>query len=438
LNSPKFCSDSIISSIKLWPQTNLQIALKDSIQCFKQNKFIVSDNSTIPSGNYNTQWNLGDGNLKIGKTISHSYLNKGNYTLNLISVSNKFCKDTIAQSIKVLESPIASFAINDTVQCLKGNSFVLNDKTNSNISYSRKWFHPTLSANQGNSEVFSSTDTGFNQVSLLISNNLSCHDTMTKVVYVAPMPEFEVSGPKELCKFDSITFTIKGNTINTYDWKVNNTNKGRGQSVLFVGQNTGGNDFEVTATSPFACVTNKLLNNLVWVNELPFVDFTDSLSYQDPFLLLTFKDKSNNSTLSRNWYFSNGYSGTNRIESFLISDTTQISAKLTIIDTNNCIAEKLKLIVYNVPYHIPNAFTPNQDGINDVFRIYGLYKFKSFSLTIYNRWGEIVFKSNEPKNGWNGQYMGETMPTGHYLYNIEIENQNGSKTHEKGTVILIR
>jgi gliding motility-associated-like protein len=438
LKSAKLCTDSIQNKIKLWPQTKLKISLNDSIQCFKSNNFIISDISSIASGNYSIQWNMGDGNLKSGNFISHAYSSNGSYNLKLNSVSDKLCRDTLTKNLKVLESPRANFTINDTIQCLIGNSFVLDDKTISNLTYSRKWLHPLPSANQGISEVFSSSDTGINLVSLIVSNNLACSDSIVKKVYVAAMPEFEVNGPKELCKFDSAAFSIIGHSNNKYDWEVNNVSKGSGQSLLLIGQNQGFQNFEIIATSPYACVSKKSLNNFVFVNDLPFVDFTDSISYQDPLLLLTYKDKSNSSTVSRNWFFSNGNTGSNRIESFLINDSTFISAKLTIIDTNNCKAEISKSMVYKVPFYIPNAFSPNNDGINDIFRIYGLYKYKNFSSIIYNRWGEVLFNSNDPKIGWNGLFMGEIVPNGHYLYSIEFENQDGSKTIENGTILLIR
>ncbi len=438
LETAKQCKDSIQYKIKLWPQTNLMFTVNDSVQCFKQNNFIASNNSSIPSGTYSLQWNMGDGNLKTGNSINHAYLNKGIYSLKLYSVTDKLCKDTLVKTLNVLESPIANFDINDTIQCLTGNVFNLDDKTISNLSYTRKWYHPLLSVNQNKIEVFSSTDTGFNTISLSVSNSVACSDSITKKVYVAPMPDFEVNGPKEMCKNDTATFSIIGLSNNNYEWKVNSLSKGNGQNYTFIGQNSGFYNFEVIATSPFACVTNKTLNNFILVNELPFVDFTDSISYQDPLLLLTFTDKSKSSTVSRNWYFSNGTTGSNRIESFLIDDSSLISAKLIVIDSNNCKSEISKSIIYKVPYYIPNAFTPNNDGVNDVFRIYGLYKYKSFSLNVYNRWGELLFNTNDSKIGWNGLFMGELVPTGNYLYTIEFENLEGSKTIENGTILLIR
>jgi gliding motility-associated-like protein len=438
LKTANLCTDSIQNKIKLWPQTNLQIALNDSVQCYNQNKFMISDNSIISAGNYSIQWNMGDGNLKSGNSISYSYATKGSYVINLNSVSDKFCRDTLKRKLIVLESPKVDFDINDTIQCLTYNVFELDDKTISSLNYTRKWYHPKLSINQGIKEVFSSLDTGFNSLSLYVLNNASCFDSISKRVYVAPMPVFEVLGPREICKYDSVLLSINGASTNTYDWKVNNTPTNKGLNFVFQGQNSGFSNFEVIATSPYKCVSTKVLQNFIFVNDLPSVDFSDSVSYQDPFLMLTFKDKSKNSTVTRNWVFSNGYVGSNQSESFAINDSTVLNAKLMIVDTNNCKAEISKNLFYKVPHYIPNAFTPNLDGKNDVFRIYGLYKYKTFSMKIYNRWGELMFYSNDPKNGWNGHFMGEIVPTGHYLYSIEFENPEGSKIIENGTILLIR
>ena len=438
LSTVNLCKDSIINKVKLWPQTNLKLKISDSVQCFKQNKFSFSDFGNITAGNYSLQWNLGDGNFKNGQSITHAYANKGNYQLILNSVSDKLCRDTALKNIKVLESPIANFTINDTVQCLIGNLFSLNDQSISSLSYKRHWYIPILSLNQNNNETFTSSDTGYNLLSLAIVNNLACADSIAKKVYVSPMPEFEVVGPKEICKHDSVLISINGVSFNTYDWKINNTIQAKGLNYVFLGKKSGFNDFEVVASNSLGCKSKRVLSNFLFVNDLPIVDFSDSVSYQDPYLLLTFKDKSKNSTLTRSWFFSNGLSSSKQTESFLINDSTQLQVKLTIVDTNNCKAEISKNLFYKTPYYIPNAFTPNSDGNNEVFRIYGLYKYKTYSMRIYNRWGELLFNSNDPKIGWNGYFMGELVPLGHYLYNIEFENLDGVKTIENGTLLLLK
>ncbi|MGZ5283572.1 MAG: T9SS type B sorting domain-containing protein, partial [Bacteroidia bacterium] len=87
--------------------------------------------------------------------------------------------------------------------------------------------------------------------------------------------------------------------------------------------------------------------------------------------------------------------------------------------------------------YIPNAFTPDlADGINDKFRPEGLY-IKSFKISIYNRWGQLVYENNNAE-GWNGKYRGKYAPTDIYLYKIIVESYSGVESFFNGTVILLR
>lgn len=84
--------------------------------------------------------------------------------------------------------------------------------------------------------------------------------------------------------------------------------------------------------------------------------------------------------------------------------------------------------------YIPNAFTPNNDGVNDIFLPKGTQLF-NYKLTIYNRWGQTVFESTDINIGW----LGINAPAGTYLYKIYYENQDGSKAYNKqGMLNLIR
>jgi gliding motility-associated-like protein len=88
--------------------------------------------------------------------------------------------------------------------------------------------------------------------------------------------------------------------------------------------------------------------------------------------------------------------------------------------------------------NIPNAFTPNRDGVNDCFQIVGNKQYKDFSCSIYNRWGEKVYEFYNPKGCWNGLTNGFEAPTDSYIYYIEYTCGDGESKSQKGTVTLIR
>ncbi|MFN8310368.1 MAG: gliding motility-associated C-terminal domain-containing protein [Chitinophagales bacterium] len=103
------------------------------------------------------------------------------------------------------------------------------------------------------------------------------------------------------------------------------------------------------------------------------------------------------------------------------SDTTKVT-----IDVEN-----------NLPIYIPNAFSPNGDGNNDVFQIYG-EGIKTVSMRIFNRWGEKIFDSANQWVGWDGMYRGVQQPPMVYTFTIQIEYLDGKKIQKDGSVTLVR
>jgi gliding motility-associated-like protein len=87
---------------------------------------------------------------------------------------------------------------------------------------------------------------------------------------------------------------------------------------------------------------------------------------------------------------------------------------------------------------VPNAFTPNDDGVNDRFRPRQTFALRSFSMTIFDRWGNAVFHTHDPLAGWDGTLNGHPAPMGTYVWYIVYQKQNGKTYQAKGTVLLIR
>ena len=101
------------------------------------------------------------------------------------------------------------------------------------------------------------------------------------------------------------------------------------------------------------------------------------------------------------------------------------SVKLEMISNIACATSKqfvsnivdLKVVECDFSVFIPNSFTPNGDGVNDTFKIYG--DFLSAELSIFNQWGELIYRGNG-RNGWNGQHKGVLQPPGVYVYLVRI------------------
>ena len=88
--------------------------------------------------------------------------------------------------------------------------------------------------------------------------------------------------------------------------------------------------------------------------------------------------------------------------------------------------------------YFPNAFTPNNDGMNDLFKAQVFGTLKSFSLNIYDRFGQRVFQTNDCNTGWNGRFNKADLSPGTFVWCSEYRFNNDVLKTQKGTVILIR
>lgn len=87
--------------------------------------------------------------------------------------------------------------------------------------------------------------------------------------------------------------------------------------------------------------------------------------------------------------------------------------------------------------YIPNAFSPNGDGLNDVLLVYG-YTIQSMRFAVFNQWGEKIFESYNQATGWDGRYKGKAQPSGVYMYVCQVTLRDGTTQVKKGSVNLVR
>ncbi len=88
-------------------------------------------------------------------------------------------------------------------------------------------------------------------------------------------------------------------------------------------------------------------------------------------------------------------------------------------------------------FFIPNAFTPNKDGKNDVWKIYGS-SIRQLEIKVFSQWGQLVFSSKDPQGSWDGNYGGKPAPVGPYIYVVKVVFTDGKSLTRKGTISLIR
>jgi gliding motility-associated-like protein len=123
------------------------------------------------------------------------------------------------------------------------------------------------------------------------------------------------------------------------------------------------------------------------------------------------------------------------------SYTVTLPGKYWVLVGNSCGTATDSIEIFDrcdFPVYIPSGFTPNNDGLNDIFRVSPQTKNKFISLQIFNRSGELVFESNNIDKGWDGKLKGQLQPTGVYLYVIRMKDLAGKEMIAKGSFALIR
>jgi gliding motility-associated-like protein len=111
---------------------------------------------------------------------------------------------------------------------------------------------------------------------------------------------------------------------------------------------------------------------------------------------------------------------------------------VTVTDSNGCkVSDTVTIVDALNIFAIPNAFTPNGDGLNDIF-IPNQQNLAVMEMKVFNRWGQLVFSSSDVNKGWDGKYNGVKEEMGTYVYQIRATFFDGTSAEKKGNVVLLR
>lgn len=197
-------------------------------------------------------------------------------------------------------------------------------------------------------------------------------------------------------------------------------------------------------TSPIGCYKEASFRSWIKVKSVPKADFDWTpkvINNLNP--SVSFIDSSSADVIGWRWYFSDKAYSNQKNPAFTYRDTGVQTIKLFVQNSNGCLDSIFKTIYIEpeMTFFMPNAFSPNYDSVNDIFKGTGfLYGLKSFHMSIWNRWGEKVFESFDPSVGWNGQKNNEGLqsPEGIYLYEVEYVNPKSKKIVKRDYLTLYR
>jgi len=122
--------------------------------------------------------------------------------------------------------------------------------------------------------------------------------------------------------------------------------------------------------------------------------------------------------------------------SILVDKIGTYSVEVTL---NGCVAtDTVNVVAGDCDIFIPSAFTPNNDGLNETFGVLGDATVKSFSMEIFNKWGQLVYKSDAISQKWDGTFKGKKVPNGAYPWTLYYVTGNGVRKYLQGMVMVIR
>lgn len=222
------CRDTAVVPVTVYPKPNPSFTVNDIDQCINGNSFAFTNTSTISAGTLTYVWNLGESTTDTSTQTNPSkvYATNGNYAVKLIATSNQGCVDSTTQTMIVYAKPTPAFSINDSDQCLLGNSFTFTNSSTINplVGLTYAWTLGDGSSSTNTHPTRSYATEGIYTVKVVVTSANSCKDSVEHDVYVRPEPTADFSINDTLQCFGHNVFTFTNNSTissgsNTYLWK---------------------------------------------------------------------------------------------------------------------------------------------------------------------------------------------------------------------------
>ena len=382
-------------------------------------------------------WDLGDGSLVVNKSnkLAHPYNTPGIYQPSLMLTDSSGCNSftSLPGTIIIRPNPVVTITPAAPRIC-RGQS--INLVTTGGQSY--QW-QPSNTLNNSTISSPVAKPDSTTTYSLTVKDNIGCTGTSNITLTVVQKNKINATADTSICAGSAIQ--LKASGTDTYQWI--NTTAGLNNTSVYnpIAQPLISTAYTVRGTDKYNCFSDTALVN-VKILSLPTVSISP---INDILLGTAVQIISVNSPDVMQWLWSPAdYLNCNNCPSPVSTALAPINYKLTVTNKDGCKASaniQLKMQCQENKVFIPTAFSPNDDGVNDVFSIKGISLVKH--LVIYNRWGTLVYErsnfiASQASTGWDGKYKNEPMPSGTYAYFAEMECPAGGVFVRKGTVILVR
>ena len=418
------CKDSTSISIRLFADPIAAFTINDSLQCINDQSFLLNSTSSVVQGSIEQhRWSFSDGKNYIGPTTAHKFLNSGLFRAVITVITDSGCVDSIEKSIRVFPKPISRFNYNDSAQCLFTNQYLFTENAFDSFgirSYEWDLDGKAQSNNQTADHIFVSI--GSKLITLIVESVNDCWDTSFREVFVKPVPDPRFEDLKPFyCQSDSI-ISLNPKTL----------------GGIFYGKNVSGFSYQpkelwrdsvkYIVTENGCTDSSKQFTNVLPIPSISLGNDTLLCKYEELHLNITYN--------SYKYLWDDGSINPFRV----VNKAGTYWAKAS----NSCGEDIDSIIVtyrpYNCHFHMPNAFTPNGDGKNDIFTPV-LLNVEHMNLQIYNRWGEKIYDQDMNSPGWRGDFGGKRVQAGTYLWVVDYsfkENGRLIKLYGKGDITLLR
>ena len=408
-----------------------------------------TDGSTAPVGNLTTwTWNFNDGTLPVVRTdnlpFTHTFANTGVFNVVLVVTTNNGC-NSLPKSIPVDIHPLPrpNFSFDKPNYCIPNATVIFNnlstiaDGTENAFTY--LWNFDDILSGLNNTSVaktpshYFSTQGPFNIKLQVTSGNGCVYDTTIQLNTIHPQPKADfVTDKPSVCQGTAVTFTdrtdYKDGTANKYFWDMGDGTKlninpvnaylyadSITYNVIYYTINSLGCNSD-TIIRPFTVYPYPHVNAGPdrYILEGGSIILVPILFGNDMKYLWTTVLPTINGTT---------YMVDNTIaQPRILRPLTDVTYKLTVTARGGCVASDLVFVKLLKFPTIPNTFTPNNDGINDTWRIDYLNTYPDNFVQVFTRTGQKVFESRGYNTPWDGTMKGKPLPFDTYYYIIEPGN----------------
>lgn len=438
------CIDDTLLTVTVFPGAVADFTATD--ECLNVPN-VFTDQSTVTSGTIASwNWTFGDGESDNTQNPMHTYAADGTRTVTLTVTSDNGCTSTFSAPVIVYPLPAADFTGPAVCEGLATTFTDQSTVTSGSITtWNWNFGDATIAAAQSPSHTYLAA--GTYSVQLNIVSDQGCPDSVTKPVTVHPLPvvDFEVV-PDAGCMPLRVALTdlssiATGNNV-AWDWKIENIFSSSQHNTTYILENAGLYDVTLTVTSDMGCTTTLNRSDLITVHPKPFPEFAFTPTVTEIlYPEITFIDLSGGSPVQWNWQFGTGDGSTVQNPVYSYADTGIFTVQMEVLNQYGCsdTIEHTLVILPSFTIYVPNAFTPDGNGLNDVFMPEGI-GWTDYELRIFSRWGAQVFESFDPLVGWDGtiRAKGEVAPPDVYVWRIFVRDNHKRNQDFIGHVTLVR